>query len=176
MSHLRAEETEGGATDANRHYDEVHPHGKPMDAHSAIPHLPGAAEGRLVKVAAVAVLNASGQILVGLNKKRHVWDIPQGVVENGELPIETALRELEEETGIVARQEDLESMALFRHKTPEFVFPWETTLYIASVDDVSMAANREPHKCEALKWFAPVQLPVPRGLSLRILLNLLGRD
>ena len=166
-----------GGEHANSMYDERHPHGKPLDPHSVIPVLPGAAEDRIVKVAAVAVINSVGQILVGLNKKRHVWDIPQGVVENGELPVETAIRELEEETGIQnIRPDDLESLALFRHKTPEFVFPWETTLYIIDHYDVSKAFNREPHKCIDLKWFAPVQLPHPRGLSLRILLNLLGRE
>jgi 8-oxo-dGTP pyrophosphatase MutT (NUDIX family) len=99
------------------------------------------------------------------------------VVEEGELPVETAIRELEEETGIQnVRQDDLVSLAIFRHKTPEFIFPWETTLYILDHHDVSQAHNREPNKCEHLKWFAPVQLPHPRGLSLRILLNLLGRE
>ena len=166
-----------GSGQANRHYDSHHPPGRPLDPQSMIPTLQGAGEDRVIKVAAVAVLNAAGQILVGLNKKRHVWDIPQGVVEEGELPVETALRELEEETGIPnVRPDDLESLALFRHKTPEFIFPWETTLYILDHYDVSKAYNREPHKCEDLKWFAPVQLPHPRGLSLRILLNLLGRE
>ena len=178
MSTLAIDAQEASGSDhANRHYDSHHPHGKPLDPQSLIPTLQGAGEDRVIKVAAVAVLNAAGQILVGLNKKRHVWDIPQGVVEDGELPIETAIRELEEETGIQhIRPEDLESLALFRHKTPEFIFPWVTTLYILDHYDVRRAYNREPHKCLDLKWFAPVQLPQPRGLSLRILLNLLGRE
>jgi 8-oxo-dGTP pyrophosphatase MutT (NUDIX family) len=163
--------------DANRHYNETHPHGKPMTFLSSVPTLPGAEGGRIVRVAAVAVLNSSGQILAGFNNKRHVWDIPQGVVEEGESPIETAIRELEEETGICNLTVDnLESIALFRHKTTEFIFPWETSLFMAHGCDISGVYNREPHKCESLKWFAPVQLPTPRGLSLRILLNLLGRE
>lgn len=174
----RAEATEAtGADRANRMYDERHPHGRPLDPHSLIPTLSGASEDRIVKVAAVALVNAAGQILVGFNKKRHVWDIPQGVVEEGELPVETAIRELQEETGLQnVRECDLESLALFRHKTPEFIFPWETTLYIAHHYDVERVRNCEPHKCEDLKWFAPVQLPHPRGLSLRVLLNLLGKE
>lgn len=167
--------SEGGDS-ANKMYDSHHPHGRPLDFHSTVPHLPGSAEGGLVKVAAVAVINASGQILTGFSKKRSVWDIPQGVVENGELPSETAIRELMEETGLVVNLDGLESLALFRHKTPEFVFPWETTLYVAHVDDVRGASNMEPDKCDAIKWFAPIQLPTPRGLSLRVLLNLLGRE
>lgn len=164
------------STQANRLYDGMHPHGIPMERFSSAPHLVGGEGGCRVKVAAVAVINASGQILVGHNKKRFCWDIPQGVVENGELPIETAVRELLEETGLQAQPEDLQSIALFRHQTPEFVFPWETTLYIAHLADVRGAYNAEPEKCYDMHWFAPVQLPNPRGLSLRVLLNLLGRE
>ncbi len=164
-----------GSADTNHYYDGHHPHGKPLDPHASVPHLVGADGGPIARVAAVAVLNASGQILVGFNKKRAVWDVPQGVIEPGDLAHETALRELEEETGIVAQPDDLQIIATFAHRTPEFVFPWETTLYIASCADVSAAHNAEPHKCERLGWYAPIQLPVPQGLSLRVLLALLGR-
>ena len=161
------------SNDTNKRYNTSHPHGKPEAFHSSIPALEDT--NRLVKVAAVGVINAAGQILVGFNHKRHVWDIPQGVVEGGEVVSEAAVRELAEETGIIAKIEDLESVALFRHKTPEFIFPWDTTLFLLKSDNISEATNLEPEKCSDLKWFAPCQLPMPRGLSLRVLLTLLGR-
>lgn len=129
----------------------------------------------MTSVAAVAVMNNYGQILVGFNKKRQVWDIPQGVVEAGEQPITAAARELEEETGIQARAELLEPVAKFKHKTVEFVYPFETTLYMLHGTVVAGAENKEPGKCDTLVWMAPAQLPHPRGLSLRILLDLIGR-
>ena len=165
----------GGAR-ANKRYDEHHPHGRPLDPHSVSPVLSGADGAPLTKVAAVALINAAGQILVGYNQKRAVWDVPQGVVEDGELPVETAVRELQEETGVSVLFDDLESIALFRHKTPEFIYPWETSLFLAVCDNSIAARNMEPDKCDRLMWCAPFQLPQPRGLSLRVLLTLLGRE
>ena len=155
-------------------YDGMHPHGKPLMSGT----LAGLTRttNMIVKVAAVGVINSAGQILAGFNKKRYVWDIPQGLVENGELVQEAAVRELFEETGLKIELDDLESVALFRNKTPEFVHPWETSIFLAHCGDVRNARNMEPDKCDHLAWFAPVQLPQPRGLSLRVLLNLLGRE
>lgn len=159
----------------NGRYDSTHPHGRPLGRHAAGPRLSGAMGLPQPSIAAVAVMNAAGQILVGYSVKRAVWDVPQGVVEPGETVETAACRELEEETGISVSPVDLEEIAVFRHRTPEFVYPWETTLYIARCDDVSGASNREPDKCSQLLWCAPAQLHVPRGLSLRVLLTLLGR-
>lgn len=166
----------GGGARANKRYDEHHPHGRPLDPHSIVPPLAGADGSPITKVAAVALINAAGQILVGYSQKRAVWDVPQGVVEDGELPVETAVRELQEETGVSVLFDDLESIALFRHKTPEFIYPWETSLFLASCDNSIVAKNMEPDKCDRLMWCAPIQLPSPRGLSLRVLLTLLGRE
>lgn len=148
-------------------YDLHHPHGRPT---ATAPEKP-------IKVSAVCAINAAGQVLVGMNRKRFVWDVPQGVVEAGELSHEAALRELEEETGLVADQAELELIGTFSHRIPEFVFPFETSLYLlrlpTGVSDV--VRNLEPEKCEHLAWMAPCQLPFPRGLSLRLALTLLGR-
>lgn len=157
----------------NKRYDKHHPHGRPLSTNSIVPEL---SDEPLIKVAAVAVMNSSSQILVGYNMKRACWDVPQGLVETGELPIDAAVRELMEETGIDAATGNLELISVFKHKTPEFVHPWETHLYIVSCTESIRAVNREPTKCTDLHWCAPVQLSSPRGLSLRILLNLLGRE
>jgi 8-oxo-dGTP pyrophosphatase MutT (NUDIX family) len=36
-------------------------------------------------------------------RKRPVWALPKGLIDSGERPEETALREVEEETGVAAR-------------------------------------------------------------------------
>lgn len=47
------------------------------------------------------------QYLVGKHSGYHKWVLPKGLVERGEGPIETAVREVEEEVGVRARVVDL---------------------------------------------------------------------
>ncbi|MFD9415705.1 NUDIX domain-containing protein [Streptomyces goshikiensis] len=51
---------------------------------------------------AVVVTNARGQLLLGWNNARTMWELPAGKVEPGEPFQVTAVRELEEESGLVA--------------------------------------------------------------------------
>ncbi|MEM1300656.1 MAG: RNA pyrophosphohydrolase [Pseudomonadota bacterium] len=48
------------------------------------------------------VLNAQGMIFAGqrLDNSRDAWQMPQGGIDPGETPVDAALRELREETGI----------------------------------------------------------------------------
>ncbi|WP_299876633.1 RNA pyrophosphohydrolase [uncultured Sulfitobacter sp.] len=50
----------------------------------------------------VMVLNAEGEVFVGQRTDRNydAWQMPQGGVDPGETPVQAALRELGEETGI----------------------------------------------------------------------------
>lgn len=53
-----------------------------------------------VEAAGGAVLNDRGELLMISLRER--WDLPKGHIEAGETAVEAALREVEEETGIVA--------------------------------------------------------------------------
>lgn len=57
------------------------------------------------------VINAQGLVWVGrrLDSSQNAWQMPQGGIDKGETPEQAALRELEEETGIVA--DDVEVIA-----------------------------------------------------------------
>lgn len=65
----------------------------------------GAAE-----VACVAVLDGD-KILLGKRKDNGKWTTPGGHMEPGETPVQGAVRELYEESGIKAKPEDLEHLA-----------------------------------------------------------------
>jgi 8-oxo-dGTP pyrophosphatase MutT (NUDIX family) len=152
-------------------YSGMYPHGKPV---------PGGESGLVgfpvVECGGVVLVNEYSQILIGFNFKRQVWDVPQGVVEPGELPVATALRELLEETGIALTEGDIQLLSVFNHQTQGFVYPFRNHLYIAFVraDGMGNAKNLEPEKCRDLHWTAPCQMPSPRGLSLRVAMVLLG--
>jgi putative (di)nucleoside polyphosphate hydrolase len=64
-----------------------------MSDHSHLPYRPAAG---------VMLLNRDGKVWVGqrLDSTLEAWQMPQGGLDKGEDPIEGALRELEEETGI----------------------------------------------------------------------------
>lgn len=46
------------------------------------------------------VMNESGQVLLCHRRDSDAWNLPGGGVENGEMPTEAVLREVEEETGL----------------------------------------------------------------------------
>lgn len=57
------------------------------------------------------VLNAKGEVFVGQRTDRNydAWQMPQGGVDPGETPVQAALRELGEETGITPDLVDIEA-------------------------------------------------------------------
>lgn len=54
--------------------------------------------------AGVMLLNRDGQVFVGqrLDSTLEGWQMPQGGVDDGEAPLDAAIRELREETGVAA--------------------------------------------------------------------------
>jgi 8-oxo-dGTP pyrophosphatase MutT (NUDIX family) len=67
----------------------------------------------------VVILNAQGDVLLCHATETSHWDVPKGQADPGEEPVEAALRELVEETGIVlpaARLKDLGRFVYRRDK------------------------------------------------------------
>lgn len=63
-----------------------------------------------MRAASVAVFNDDNEILFGLRKGSWKWCLPGGKLEEGETPLQGAVRELREETGILVNQKDLEPL------------------------------------------------------------------
>lgn len=90
----------------------------------------------------IALLNQAGHVFVGhrINSTEDVhWQMPQGGIDEGESPIEAALRELEEETG--ARQAEIlrESADWYSYDIPM---------------EILRRSTRTRYRGQKQKWFA----------------------
>jgi putative (di)nucleoside polyphosphate hydrolase len=122
----------------------------------------------------VMLLNASNQVWVGrrIDNTDEAWQMPQGGIDEGEEPWATALRELEEETGIVPRlvERIAECPEQLKYDLPEEarsrlwggkwkgqLQDWYLCRFLGSDDDVNIA-TKDPEFCD-WKWIDAPQLP-----------------
>jgi 8-oxo-dGTP diphosphatase len=71
------------------------------------------------KVGAGAVVELDGKVVLvrrGMNPMRGYWSLPSGYVERDEAPDQTAVRELEEETGLRVAVDNLLNVYSFSHE------------------------------------------------------------
>lgn len=124
----------------------------------------------------VIVIN-NGKILLGKRKGSHgegTWAFPGGHVEANEKFIETALRELEEETGLTKENIEIIDKNKLLPGTND-LFIDEDKHYITLYLRVKLL-NSEPKimekdKCLEWKWFSWDDLPEPLFLPLKNLVK-----
>ena len=122
----------------------------------------------------VMLLNDHGKVFVGarIDNTDEAWQMPQGGIDEGEDPWQTALRELEEETGI---QPHLVERVTICPERLKYELPvelrsklwggkwvgqdqdWFLCLFLGDDTDVNIA-TRHPEFRE-WKWIEPAQLP-----------------
>jgi putative (di)nucleoside polyphosphate hydrolase len=122
----------------------------------------------------VMLLNREGKVWVGrrIDNTDEAWQMPQGGIDEGEEPWTTALRELEEETGIPPRL--VERIAAcperLKYDLPEELKPrlwggkwkgqsqdWFLCRFLAGDEDVNIATTHP--EFNAWKWIDPQSLP-----------------
>lgn len=91
------------------------------------------------------------------------WDFPSGHVEDNESFAAAAVRELREETSLVATEEDLELMHISINHTD---YPY-VNLTFATTKWTGKPTITEPHKCTGMKFFAEDALPEKLTLGVR---------
>ena len=89
----------------------------------------------------VVVRHTSEGWLTLLLRAYHHWDFPKGLMEEGEKPMQAALRELQEETGIASAEFDwgersMETGPYSRGKTARY--------YLARTDEESVVLGPSP--------------------------------
>ncbi len=105
---------------------------------------------KILLVAACALIDADNRVLIAQRPQGKtlagLWEFPGGKVESGETPEETLVRELEEELGIVTKQECLAPLSFASHayETFHLLMP----LYICR----RFQGFARPREGQALKW------------------------
>jgi 8-oxo-dGTP diphosphatase len=109
----------------------------------------------------VMITNEKDEILMGLRKGSHgagLWCFPGGHVEFGETIIETAKREVEEETGLVINAFSLITVL----DETEFIETDGKHFVVIGLKGVYSGGSpkvMEPEKCEEWNWFSADCLP-----------------
>ncbi|WP_206952675.1 NUDIX hydrolase [Trinickia acidisoli] len=78
----------------------------------------------------VILLDAGGRVLLAHATETTHWDIPKGQPDPGEMPIDAALRELREETGITLAPPRLKELGRFAYRRDK-----DLHLFAARVED-----------------------------------------
>lgn len=121
----------------------------------------------------VMMINADGAVFVGQRMDRHkdAWQMPQGGIDAGEDPTTAALRELEEETGVVPSLVEIiaESNGWLPYDLPHDVVPkfwggkyrgqeqkWYLIRFLGRDDQVQI--ETEHQEFSAWKWLPVDQL------------------
>jgi putative (di)nucleoside polyphosphate hydrolase len=92
------------------------------------------------KCVGIMLVNNEGKIFVGkrVESKYDAWQMPQGGIDNGELPKNAAIRELYEETGI---------------KSAEYVAETSDWLYYTLPENLASTMWDGKYKGQMQRWF-----------------------
>jgi len=123
----------------------------------------------LIGVAAIVIKD--NMVLLGKRKNAHgagTWAFPGGHLEFNESIEDCAKREVFEETGIHIKNIRYGTFTndIFRKDQKHYV-----TLFVISEYDDGQLELKEPEKCEKWDWFFWNELPEPRFLPLKNLLE-----
>ena len=122
----------------------------------------------------VMLLNREGKVFVGarIDNRADAWQMPQGGIDEGEEPWATALRELEEETGIAPElvEKISECPERLKYDLPEDIRSelwggkwigqdqdWFLARFLGEDCDVNIATGHPEFR--EWKWIEPAQLP-----------------
>ena len=114
------------------------------------------------------VVHEDGRLLLGRRSDNGLWAVVSGILEPGEQPARAAVREVLEETGVVAVVEGLASVS---SDTETVLYENGDRAQYLDLTFLCRAVGGDPwvgdDESTAVGWFAPDALPTPLAPSSR---------
>lgn len=118
----------------------------------------------LIQCGTSVIISNKNKILMQLRTDNNKWGLPGGSIEIGERVEETAVREVEEETGLSINLKDLNLFGVFSGERQHYIYPHGdevynvVTVYITSA--YSGELNIDNEETSSLKFFKIEELPI----------------
>jgi ADP-ribose pyrophosphatase YjhB (NUDIX family) len=116
----------------------------------------GAIHWRNAKPCAGGLVVRDGRVLLGrraVEPSKGAWDIPGGFLEPWELPVDAAVREIHEETGLEVRATGLVSVVIDTYAERDY------TLNLYYLAEIISGILQPADDLAELRWFGPDELP-----------------
>ncbi|WP_424685908.1 NUDIX hydrolase [Enterococcus sp.] len=125
--------------------------------------------------ASVILLNEDNQILLIHRRDNGLWGLPAGSTEINEAPVDTAVREVEEETGLRLRRDELALIQVFGGE--DFFYTYPNGDQCSNVI-ISYSARIKTQKLTKItletndaSWFSPSDIPTTIAKHEKIILK-----